>query len=343
MEDSKEKKLKIKEQIEYYLGDDNLKKDSFFHQRISADPNGYLELDCLLKCNKIKQSGWTKEDLIEGIKLSDELELNKEENKVRRKNNKPLPELSYLSKKRKKNDEEEGKKKETFNEEELKDPVILKINCKEATTVSWKDINDEFKKANPELKVVYGRFKEKEGHFAIILKPNEELKFNDKFVIQKSEFQVIKCEGEDLVNFWKDHGSHYEFCLKDKRNKKNKKEKGKGKNKSKSTYLENPVTLGGQKYTDITLVKAEARKILNNCKDGEPLKDKDKDFMLDLLKYHHNYEEKSKDLDFITVGKPEEYKYSRCFIITNKNKTKTDFSFQKCIDNLYDKCSEKKE
>ena len=103
---SKIKKVKnseIREQIEYYLND----------QKISEDPNDYLEIDFILKCNKCKKAGWTKEELKEAIKTSDKLELDKSGNKIRRKDNKPLPELALFSQKRK--NEEEDKKEE--NEE----------------------------------------------------------------------------------------------------------------------------------------------------------------------------------------------------------------------------------
>ena len=106
-----EKKIAIKEQIEYYLSDENLKQDSFFHDKISENSNGYLDLDYLLKCNKIKKAGWTKEELIEGIKLSDIVELDNTNNKVRRKGNKPLPELVLLSKKRPKPEIKKKKKR----------------------------------------------------------------------------------------------------------------------------------------------------------------------------------------------------------------------------------------
>ena len=62
---SEETKNEIKTQIEYYLGDENLKKDDFFHRLISADANGYLDLDIILKCNKIKKKGWTKDEEVE--------------------------------------------------------------------------------------------------------------------------------------------------------------------------------------------------------------------------------------------------------------------------------------
>ena len=89
--EKEDKNLTIKTQIEYYLSDKNLEHDSFFHKKILEDPNGYLDLEFFLKCNKCKNAGWTLDDLKQGIKLSEEIELDKDEKKVRRKDNKPLP------------------------------------------------------------------------------------------------------------------------------------------------------------------------------------------------------------------------------------------------------------
>ena len=91
---SEEIRIDIKNQIEYYLGDENLKKDEFFHQLISSSPDGYIDLKYILKCNKIKKKGWTKDDLKKGIELSDFIELDKTGDKIRRKNNLKLPELT---------------------------------------------------------------------------------------------------------------------------------------------------------------------------------------------------------------------------------------------------------
>ena len=338
----------IKEQIEYYLGDENLKQDTFFHQKISEDPNGYLELECLLKCNKCKKAGWTVDDLKEGIKLSDKLELDKTEKKVRRKDNKALPELVLLAKKRKKEEEKEDDK-----EEENREPVILMFTCEEPNDSNWKDVCQVFKDENPELNIIYSRFKDDLGHIAVIPKSDEELKFKDKFSFLDVEYTVKKCEGEDLINFYKEHEKHYKMCVEmhKRKNKKSKKNKSKGKNKNKNKKekkdnninlsqnvpLKEEVTLGEKKFKDVALIRAETRRIINDTKDDEKLKEKDHKFVLDLLKYHHNYDKKSKDLDHITVGKPKEYDSSRCFIIVNKKNEKDDFSVNKCIENLVKK------
>ena len=195
------------------------------------------------------------------------------------------------------------------------------------------------------------RFKDTEGHIAVIPK-TEEVKFKEKFVCENNEYTVKKCEGDDLVEFFKNHGSHYEMCKKmnerkNKRNKNKKQDKNKKKENKKvkvstndNCSLKSDVTLGGKKYGDVAVIKAESRRIINDSKDGEPLNEQDQKFILDLLKYHANYEEKVKNLDYITVGKPEKYESSRCFLVVDKKKEKHDFSVQKCLDNLIKKINE---
>ena len=124
----------------------------------------------------------------------------------------------------------------------------------------------------------------------------------------------------------------------DNKNKKEKKEEKK--DPAEKNMLKSEVILGDEKFSDISVIKAKARKIITDTKDGEKLKENEQKFILDLLKYHHNCEEKRKDLDYVTVGKPENYDSSRCFIIVNKKKEKNDFSVQKCIDNLVKKINE---
>ena len=215
--EQEDKNLTIKTQIEYYLSDKNLEHDSFFHKKILEDPNGYLDLEFFLKCNKCKNAGWTLDDLKQGIKLSEEIELDKDEKKVRRKDNKPLPELVLLNKKRKK--EKEDKKVE-------KEPIVLIFTCKEPNQSKWKDICQKFKEENEDLNIIYKRFKDTTGHIVISPgKDDEEIKFKNKFVCDEVEYEVKKCEGEDLINFFKDHGEHYQTCIKMNKNKNKNKSK----------------------------------------------------------------------------------------------------------------------
>lgn len=320
------------------------KKIFFFHEIISSDPEGYLDLKYILNCNKIKKKGWTKEDLKKGIEISLSVELDEKGEKVRRKDNLKLPELLLIEKKRKREGTKKTEKKSEKKNEDKKeekgdknDAIILKITCTQKSSSTWKQIFDEFKKLNPELDVDYGRFKETEGNIAINPKNNEKfenMKLINKFKIGEIEFTVEKCEGEDLINFWKEHGSHYEYCMRQREKHNKTKEE---KNQKHKKYLKKAVTLGKKEYSNIDLVKSQTRKIINKYKDNEKLKGEDKDFILDLLKYHHNYEEKVNDMDYIIVAPNNEHKYSRCFYVVDNNKNKKDFSSKKCIENLLEK------
>ena len=96
-----ETKMEIKKQMEYYLSDLNLETDEFFHKIISNEKEGYIDLEYIMQCNKVKKAGWDKNMIIESIKDSDQVELNPEKTKIRRKGNKPLPELNETKRKRK--------------------------------------------------------------------------------------------------------------------------------------------------------------------------------------------------------------------------------------------------
>merc|ERR1719333_1763664 len=60
----------IKKQIEYYFSDQNLKGDKFFHEKISADPEGWLEMKLIQSCNKIKAFGVPDDVLLDALKES---------------------------------------------------------------------------------------------------------------------------------------------------------------------------------------------------------------------------------------------------------------------------------
>ena len=120
----------ITRQLEYYLSDENLKKDVFFHDKITSGTEGYVDLSLFLKCNKVKNAGWSLEELKKAASQSATLELDTSRSKIRRKGNAPLPELSLLNKKRKKDKKGEGKEEEKEEEKASNDPIILSILCK---------------------------------------------------------------------------------------------------------------------------------------------------------------------------------------------------------------------
>jgi len=61
---------KIREQIEYYLGDVNMAKDKFFREQVQTDKEGFISVNHFLNCNNIKKAGWKAEEIIEACKNS---------------------------------------------------------------------------------------------------------------------------------------------------------------------------------------------------------------------------------------------------------------------------------
>ncbi|CAE7315950.1 La, partial [Symbiodinium necroappetens] len=65
----------VRKQVEYYLSDENLKYDKFFHDKISANADGWLDMSFILSCNKMKSMRAGKDDVIAALKES-KIELN---------------------------------------------------------------------------------------------------------------------------------------------------------------------------------------------------------------------------------------------------------------------------
>lgn len=89
----------LRQQVEYYMSDKNLEKDGFFYEKVLNDDGGYIDLDLILNCNKIKALNATKDSIGAAIKNSTEVELSAEGNRIRRKGNKALPEPKFKNKK----------------------------------------------------------------------------------------------------------------------------------------------------------------------------------------------------------------------------------------------------
>ena len=323
----------IKRQIEYYLSDENLETDEFFHKIISAEKDGYLDLDIIMQCKKVQKSSWDKNMIIESIKDSTQVELNPEKTKIRRIGNKPLPELNeqkMLSKKRNR------EKKEKKEKEDKISPIILIFTSDKECTLKWYDIESKYKSLNPTLSIIYTRFMKNEGHFGVIptgansKEGENDINFVKEFEIDENKFSVKLCEGKDLEKFMEENQSHLDFCVNKERAKRLKK-----KNK---TNLEEPIKLGEEVFNDISKIKEKIRKMMSQVKDELIILDgKEAKFIKDLVKYHpeKDINEKVNEAPFIAVGKNDPHQYTKAFFGLDENKEKLfDFLVHKCPEKI---------
>ena len=323
-------KNEIKRQMEYYLSDENLETDEFFHKTISSDKDGYLDLELIMQCRKVQKAGWDKNMIIESIKDSDQVELNPEKTKIRRIGNKPLPELNEKKLINKKRNREKKEKEDKIS------PIILMFTSDKECEFKWYDIEAKYKSLNPTLSIIYTRFVKNEGHFGVIptganAKEGEnEINFLKEFELDGIKFSVKLCEGKDLEKFMEENQSHLDFCVNKERAKRLKK-----KNK---TNLEEPIKLGDEEFNDISKIKEKIRKMMSRVKDELIILDEgETKFIKDLVKYHpeKDINEKVNDAPFIAVGKIDPHQYTKAFFGLNDSKEKLfDFLVHKCPEKI---------
>lgn len=70
-----EKLSSLRRQIEYYFSDKNLSSDTFFHQKISSSPEGWLDASWILGCNRVKKMNVTNDVEIESALADSDLEV----------------------------------------------------------------------------------------------------------------------------------------------------------------------------------------------------------------------------------------------------------------------------
>ena len=346
---SSNKIQQIKTQIEYYLSDKNLETDSFFHDLLSNSKDHYIFTGVLLNCNKIKKLTTDINDIIAAIELSELFTLSKDKIKFKR-NKEELPELKLLGKKRENEEKEQEKEAETMNEKD--EIIIYRIKASCSTELKWKQIQDEIINSNPGLEIDYLRFSNDSGHLGVFKSKVDKLKKLD-FSINDTNIQIIKAEGDSLIDFWKCHGNHIDMCLgkmnkkKDKKgkdkyekkheDKKEKPEKDKhDKHDKTKTKLSKPVQLGTMKFLDTKDIRQKARSILNNIQAGQKPQHHEEKFLKDILTYHPN-SNKGNDLDYFTTGQNPDYSGSKCFLIVKTDGTTEDFSINKCLDTIQEK------
>ena len=324
---------RIKNQIEYYFSDENLETDKFFNELISnSNDNGYIDLSYILNCNIVKESNFSKEKIFEILKNSENIEINKEKTKIRRKDNKKIPEINeekMLEKKRKRDKEKRRSK------QEKKHPIILTISSNKETDIKQEKIENIYKSLNPKLDIIQTEFNNNKGYIAI-KKKEEKFKFDyvKVFEINDVIFKIELCEGKDLIKFWERNSHLLSEENKDK-NIKNKKNI-----KIKPRKLKEPIYLGEEKYDDFNEIKNKIEKITEN----KTLNENDIKFIKDLIKYHpdKNIIEKVNESDVIMTEKNEDNK--DIFYGFNKNKEKiVEFQIYKCIEKIIINDNKKKE
>jgi len=300
----------VRKQIEYYLSDDNLRHDKFFHDKISGTPEGWLQLDLILSCNKMKAMRASKEDVVASLSGS-KIEIKEDKLSVRRPGNLALPALETAPRHQKK------------NSAHAHDGGVISVIHSIPAEQSWMQIKEKLREKLPDkVQLWFVSEVDDKGSCIIASAPFDgDLQFFEGLELEvgNAKLKTEVAHGDPLQNALKKMPKH----IRDKREKEVRKRQ-KERNR--------PIVVGSQRFVTVHALRQRVKEILNSRSDGEQLKVDGSDYKLikALLGYHPKGDTKSKGMTGMKVGKSSQGD-SRCFWMIKDDGTEEDFSAQKCL------------
>jgi len=300
----------VRKQVEYYLSDDNLRHDKFFHEKITENPDGWLELSLILSCNKMKAMKATKEDVLAALKGS-KIEIREDSLSVRRPGNLALPTFEARP---------QHQKKSSAHAHD--GGVIAVINSIPAEQ-SWMQIKEKLREKLPDKVQLWfvSEVSDKNSCIVALAPFDGDLQFFEDLELEvgNTKLKAAVAHNDALQQALKVIPKH----IRDKREKEVRKRQ-KERNR--------PIVIGAQRFVTVHALRGRVKEILNSRSDGEQLKVDGSDYKLikALLSYHPKGETKSQGMVGIKVAKSSQGD-SRCFWMVKDNGQEEDFSAQKCL------------
>eukprot|EP00658_Telonema_sp_P-2_P007392 TRINITY_DN12756_c0_g1_i3.p1 TRINITY_DN12756_c0_g1~~TRINITY_DN12756_c0_g1_i3.p1 ORF type:complete len:357 (+),score=146.78 TRINITY_DN12756_c0_g1_i3:99-1169(+) len=340
----------IQTQVEYYFSDANLKKDHFFQTQIGKHPEGFIAMELLLKCNKLKMLTQDAAVVAEALKSSSLVEVNADGTMVRKVGEVPPldPEVAARQSKRNKTepavDAEELKalidaKAAAATEERLVYKLSgLPAGCR------WTDIKDSLK----EVMATQGRMhvshedNQTEAYITAFKAGNEEAwaeaaTSGDKLKVQDAVITMtIVDQPAEALQFWTSEFTKNPPTADKKSQEKAKRETKKDGGRKRKAVGNSTVTLCGVEY-DYAALKTRVSEISKAHTEGElvELEGDEKDFMVAVLELHPRAADKKTNMTGMAVGVNEKFPDTRCFFVLKEGGAKEDFSAKKGIDTAF--------
>lgn len=302
----------VRKQLEYYLSDENLRFDKFFHDKISADSEGWLEVALILSCNKMKTMRATPEDVLAALKES-KIEVKEGGAAVRRPGNAALPKLESKP---------QHQKKSTVH---AHDGGVVSVFKNVPAEQNWTKIKEALKATLPPKANLWfiSEVTDKQMCFCATAPFENDTEFFDNCTLDVggTKLKPEICNGDLLQQGLKLLPKH----IRERREKETRKRQ-KERNR--------PIVVGTQRFLNVGALRGRVKEIMNSRSDGEHLKPDGSDFNLikALLASHHpRGAEKSKGLKGLKVA-PSSQGENRCFYMIKEDGTEEDFSAKKCLD-----------
>jgi len=300
----------VRKQVEYYLSDDNLRHDKFFHEKISGNKEGWLEVALILSCNKMKAMRATPDDVLASL-VGSKIEIAEDKLSIRRPGNLALPALEQRPQHQKK------------SVAHAHDGGVIAIIKSIPAEQSWMQIKDGLRAKLPDkVQLWFVSEVNDKCECVVAAAPFEDdMKFFDELALEVggAKLNCAVAHGDELQGALKVMPKH----IRDKREKEVRKRQ-KERNR--------PIVVGAHRFVNVPALRGRVKEILNSRSDGEQLKTDGSDYKLikALLSFHPKGDTKSKGMVGIKVAKSSQGD-SRCFWMMKEDKTEEDFSAQKCL------------
>jgi len=301
----------VQKQVEYYFSDENLRYDKFFNDKISGDKDGWLDMNLIISCAKMKAMRVSKDDVVEALKES-KLEVREGSTAIRRQGNAKVPELQTRP---------THQKKSSLH---AHDGGVVAALSGIPEEQSWVQVKAKLAEKLPQKVQLWFVSEVNDKNQCIVSTSPfdgdqqffEELSLEVGGATLKSEV----CQGDLLHQSLKLVPKH----VRDKRERESRKRQ-----KERSR----PIIVGTQRFLNVPALRGRVKEILNSRSDGEQLKPDGSDFKLikSLLEFHPSGAEKSKGLVGIKVAKSTQGD-NRCFFMIKEGGVDEDFSAKKCLD-----------
>jgi len=310
-------KAVLRKQVEYYLSDQNLMYDKFFHEKISANPEGWLDMSLILSCNKMKAMRATKELVLEALKDSS-VEIKDQEGSttaVRRPENKKLPDLQQRT----------GQQQYQKKKPHAHDGGVILMVKDVPEEQSWMQIKDTLKSKLPErVAIMFASSVSDKNQCVLAVTPFEgDLQLLDglELAVGGVTLKAEVCYGDQLQQALK-------LLPKNVRERREKQARARQKERQR------PIVLANQRFANVGAVRGRIKTILSSRSDGEVLNKEGSDYKLvhAVLSFHPRFKEKTENMTDIKID-TSEHGNSRCFWIVKGDKCE-DFSANKCLNAL---------
>jgi len=301
----------VRKQIEYYMSDESLKHDKFFHDKISSNSEGWLELSFVLNCNKMKAMRSTKEDVVVALKDS-KIEVKEDGLSIRRPSNLALPAFEARN--------QHANKKTSSH---AHDGGVIAMFKDIPAEQSWMQLKDLLRTKLPEKVPIWfvSEVSDKKTCIVAVAPFEGDMQFFEELQMELGGAKISTevAHGDALQTSLKVLPQH----IRDKRQK----------NALKAQKERNrPIIVGSMKFVNVNALRTRVKEILNSRSDGEKLNPDGSDFKLikAVLGFHPKGETKSAGMVGIKVGTSTQGG-NRCFWMVKEDGTSDDFSAVKCV------------